>query len=99
MIRICKNIKQQISKKRSLLCIKRLPKFPFRLSLWLTCSCTTYSGAQIAKGANKFLGNITTSFEIRPDFITYWNQITGENELKWEFVEETRDIMDWSKAD
>ena len=60
---------------------------------------TTYSGAQIAKGANKFLGNITTSFEIRPDFITYWNQITGENEHKWEFVEETRDIMDWSKAD
>lgn len=60
---------------------------------------TTYPQAQIARGANKFLGNITTSFEIRSDFITYWNQITGENEHKWEFIEETRDIMDWSKAD
>jgi endo-1,4-beta-xylanase len=55
--------------------------------------------AQPAKGANKFLGNITTRGQIRSDFLKYWNQITGENETKWASVEATRDKMNWSGTD
>jgi endo-1,4-beta-xylanase len=55
--------------------------------------------AQPAKGANKFLGNITTRGAVRSDFLTYWNQITPENETKWGSVERTRDQMSWSGAD
>ena len=44
---------------------------------------TGISEAQLAKGANKFLGNITTNGRVRDDFISMWNQITGENEHKW----------------
>lgn len=59
----------------------------------------THSQAQIAKGAGKFLGNITTRFQVQSDFITYWNQITGENEHKWASIEGTRDRMNWGSAD
>ena len=55
--------------------------------------------AQPAKGANKFLGNITTRGAVRSDFGTYWNQITPENETKWGSVERTRDQMSWGGAD
>lgn len=54
---------------------------------------------QLAKGANKFLGNITTNGQVRSDFITYWDQITGENEHKWASVEGERDKMNWGGAD
>lgn len=55
--------------------------------------------AQPAKAANKFLGNITTYGQVRPDFLEYWNQITGENESKWASIEGTRDKMDWRGTD
>jgi|GEM_PF-977532 len=55
--------------------------------------------AQPAKDANKFLGNITTWGSIRSDYLDYWNQITGENETKWESVESTRDQMEWDGTD
>ena len=55
--------------------------------------------AQPAKGANKFLGNITSRGQVRSDFGTYWNQITPENETKWGSVEGTRDRMNWAGAD
>jgi endo-1,4-beta-xylanase len=54
---------------------------------------------QLAKGATKFLGNITTRGAVRSDFGTYWNQITPENETKWGSVERTRDQMSWGGAD
>jgi endo-1,4-beta-xylanase len=57
------------------------------------------SEAQPAKGANKFLGNITSAGQVRSDFGTYWNQITPENETKWGSVEGTRDRMSWTGAD
>lgn len=60
--------------------------------------CSVVQG-QPAKGANKFLGNITTRGAVRTDFGTYWNQITPENETKWGSVERTRDQMSWSGAD
>lgn len=59
----------------------------------------SYPYAQIAKGAGKFLGNITTGFQVRSDFFIYWNQITGENEHKWASIEGTRDRMNWGSAD
>jgi endo-1,4-beta-xylanase len=52
-----------------------------------------------AKGANKFLGNITTRNAVRSDFLDYWNQITPENESKWASVEGTRDKMNWRGVD
>jgi len=55
--------------------------------------------AQLAEGATKFLGNITTNGRVRSDFGTYWNQITGENEHKWISVEGERDKMNWRGAD
>ncbi len=55
--------------------------------------------AQPAKGAGKFLGNITTRNSIRSDFLEYWNQITGENESKWASVEGTRNRMNWDGTD
>lgn len=55
--------------------------------------------AQPAKGANKFLGNITTWNQVRSDFLQYWNQITGENESKWSSIEGTRDTMSWRGTD
>jgi endo-1,4-beta-xylanase len=55
--------------------------------------------AQPAKGANKFLGNITTRGQVRTDFMKYWNQITGENEHKWSSIEGTRDKMNWGGGD
>jgi len=55
--------------------------------------------AQIAKGATKFLGNITTWGDSRPDFTKYWNQITPENESKWASVEGTRGQFNWGGVD
>jgi len=60
---------------------------------------TNSSYAQLAKGANKFLGNITTSGQVRSDFGTYWDQITAENEHKWSSCEGTRDKMNWTGGD
>ncbi len=47
----------------------------------------------------KFCGNITTNGQVRSDFITYWNQITPENEGKWGSVEAVRDQMNWTGLD
>ena len=37
----------------------------------------------LAGGGAKFLGNITTSGQIRSDMGDLWNQITPENGCKW----------------
>ncbi|SBS26265.1 Endo-1,4-beta-xylanase B precursor [Marinomonas spartinae] len=47
----------------------------------------------------KFVGNITTSGQVRGDFSQYWDQITPENEGKWGSVERTRDVYNWSGID
>lgn len=57
------------------------------------------SWAQPAKGASKFLGNITTRNAVRAGYLTYWNQLTGENECKWGSIEGTRNKMNWGGAD
>lgn len=57
--------------------------------------------AQLAKGATKFLGNITQTNSGNPasDFSTYWNQATAENGCKWGSVEGTRGSFNWSACD
>ena len=51
--------------------------------------------AQVSSNPNKFLGNITTSYNVDaggglPNYYELWNQITCENESKWASVEGTR---------
>ncbi|WP_437618219.1 endo-1,4-beta-xylanase [Sorangium sp. So ce1151] len=47
----------------------------------------------------KFVGNITTSGAVRDGFSRYWNQITPENEGKWDAVERTRGSKNWAALD
>lgn len=58
------------------------------------------SFAQLSSNPDKFLGNITTSYNVDaggglPKFYELWNQITCENESKWGSVEGTRDAFNW----
>ena len=46
--------------------------------------------AQLSSNKDKFLGNITTSYQVdygKEKFYTLWNQITPENESKWDAIE------------
>lgn len=54
--------------------------------------------AQIAKGKDKFLGNVYSSTQ-KINFEVYWNQVTPENAGKWGSVEASRNKMDWSELD
>ncbi len=53
------------------------------LSLLAVAGLVSTANAALADGGAKFLGNITTSGQIRDDMGTYWNQITPENGCKW----------------
>lgn len=58
--------------------------------------------AQLASNPDKFLGNITTSGQVdfgAESFYTLWNQITCENETKWESVEGNNNSFNWGGAD
>lgn len=56
--------------------------------------------AQLAKDASKYIGNITTNNAVRSGYLTYWNQITPENETKWGIVQGGgRTSFDWRGAD
>ena len=59
--------------------------------------------AQLASNPDKFLGNITTYGQIDygdEKFYELWNQITPENESKWESVEgRTHGKYNWSSTD
>ncbi len=59
-------------------------------------------GGEVEQGGGNhefFVGNITTSGNVRSDFIQYWDQITPENEGKWGSVEGTRDVYNWAPLD
>jgi GH35 family endo-1,4-beta-xylanase len=61
------------------------------------------SAAQLSSNPNKFLGNITTSYNVDagggvPKYYTLWNQITCENESKWSSVEGSRGNFNWNGA-
>ena len=67
--------------------------------LLLLMASAMSSQAQLSQNPNKFLGNITTAYQIRDDFSTYWNQLTPENETKWGSIEGTRDVYNWESVD
>ena len=57
------------------------------------------SFAKLAKNnPYKFLGNITTNYQVRSDFDTYWNQITAKNECKWDAIEPSSGVRNWVGA-
>lgn len=47
----------------------------------------------------KFVGNITTRGQVGNGFAQMWNQITPENESKWEAVEPVKGQLNWSQVD
>jgi endo-1,4-beta-xylanase len=49
--------------------------------------------------SGKYVGNITTRGQVHADFAGMWNQITPENEGKWQSVEATRNDMRWGGLD
>lgn len=56
-------------------------------------------GSNSTGSLKKFVGNITTRGQVRSDFVKYWDQITPENEGKWDAVEPARDKMNWGALD
>lgn len=74
------------------------------LLLIAVCLCVLPVAAQLSSNPYKFLGNITTSYNVDagggvPQFYKLWNQITCENESKWSSVEGSRGIFNWGGAD
>ena len=65
----------------------------------LCASAFSFAGPGLADGAAKFVGNITTRGQVRSDFGTYWNQITAENECKWQSIEGSRGNYNFSGCD
>jgi len=61
------------------------------------------TAAQLSSNPDKFLGNITTSYQIdygSEKFYTLWNQITPENETKWDQIEGwSRGNFNWTNCD
>ena len=68
-----------------------------------TCFCTVKASAQLSSNPDKFLGNITTSYQVdygNEPFYTLWNQITCENESKWGSIEgNSRGYFNWGGCD
>ena len=74
----------------------------FCLGALAACLFTTRANAQLSTNPDKFLGNITTSYQVdygNEKFYTLWNQITPENESKWDACEPSRNNFSWSGAD
>lgn len=66
----------------------------------LSTMMTSVAFSQMAVGKGKYLGNIWGTFGSPPlNFDLYWNQITPENNGKWEFVEGTRNSYSWTRLD
>ncbi|MCQ2197524.1 MAG: endo-1,4-beta-xylanase [Bacteroidaceae bacterium] len=58
----------------------------------------TNGHAQLSKNPDKFLGNITTRYQVDYNgfqYYKYWNQLTCENESKWGSVEGTNGKFNW----
>ena len=54
--------------------------------------------AQLAGGADKFLGNIWYGANEPANFSSLWNQVTPENDTKWEYCEPSRGNWNFSTA-
>lgn len=60
----------------------------------------TTASAQLSTNPDKFLGNITTSYNMDagggvPQYYKLWNQVTPENESKWSSVQGNRNNFNW----
>ena len=66
------------------------------------CLFPAGAGAQLSSNPDKFLGNITTRYQVdygNEKYYTLWNQITCENETKWGSVEgSARGRFNWNDA-
>ena len=72
------------------------------LTLLAVLSGILTANAQLSSNPDKFLGNITTSYNVdygNEKFRTLWNQITCENESKWASIEGTNNSFNWSGSD
>ena len=74
-------------------------KRPFITAL-LVALMPMMAQAQLSSNPDKFLGNITTRYNVDAGngvqpFYKLWNQITCENESKWQSVEGTRNSYNW----
>ncbi len=72
------------------------------LALLTIMAGTTTANAQLSTNPDKFLGNITTAYNVdygSEKFRTLWNQITCENESKWASIEGTNNSFNWSGSD
>ncbi|MBR5643007.1 MAG: endo-1,4-beta-xylanase [Salinivirgaceae bacterium] len=75
-----------------------------KTTLLLLCVASAMSSqAQLNKNPNKFLGNITTRGQIQPNVGSYkyeemWDQLTPENETKWESIERSEGVFDFTTA-
>ena len=68
--------------------------------LSLSASAQTYTTKGLSKNPDKFLGNITTRYQMDPGGISekyyqLWNQVTPENESKWGSVEGRQGSYNW----
>ena len=60
----------------------------------------TTASAQLSTNPDKFLGNITTGYQMDagggvPQYYKLWNQVTPENESKWSSVQGNRNNFNW----
>ena len=73
------------------------------MSAAFTCSLCSTANAQLSSNPDKFLGNITTAYQIdygNEKFYEMWNQITPENESKWDQIEgSARGKFNWTRVD
>lgn len=73
------------------------------LLLMFLCLFPFKTNAQLSSNPDKFLGNITTSYNVdygNEKFYTLWNQITPENESKWASIEGSRrGSFNWGGCD
>lgn len=73
-------------------------------SLFLTecMALAINANAQLSSNPDKFLGNITTSYNVdygAEKYYTLWNQITCENESKWASIEGNNNSFNWGGSD
>ena len=76
----------------------------FSLTTVVLCLSPIAANAQLSTNPDKFLGNITTRYQMDagggvPQFYKLWNQVTPENESKWGSVEGTKGSYNWGGAD
>jgi GH35 family endo-1,4-beta-xylanase len=70
------------------------------LSTFICAMALTSASAQLSTNPDKFLGNITTRYQMDagggvPQYYKLWNQVTPENESKWSSVQGNRSNFNW----